>query len=118
MGEEAVEELLVEVLAWELLVVDEFTEAHWACCSALAVAWSAVVQLAWRHAAAAAWKTVFVQRQVVLVREEQVLLDKESCEQVTMHADWADTPTASRNRVVKMRRGSTIIAYDCVGWGK
>lgn len=42
-------------------------DPHWACCSAWADAWSAVVQFAWRHAAAAAWKTVLVQTQVMLV---------------------------------------------------
>ncbi len=40
----------------------------------------------------------------------QVLEDKELCKQPRMQASWADTPTATTNRVAKTRRGLTIMA--------
>lgn len=44
---------------------------HSACCSARADAWSAAVQFALRHAAAALWKAVLVHTQVMSVLEKE-----------------------------------------------
>lgn len=96
LEEEADEVLLVEVPGLVLLLLELVLELvpevepdedpHWACWSAWADAWSAAEQLAVRHLATAPWKVVLVQRQVVSVREEQVLEDKAPCKQVRTQA--------------------------------
>jgi len=49
------------------LEVEFEPDPHSACCSARADAWSAAVQFALRHAAAAAWKAVLEHTQVMSV---------------------------------------------------
>jgi len=60
-----------EPAAEDLAALEVLTDAHSACSSATAVAWSAAVQFALRHARAADWNAALVQTHVRSVKLEQ-----------------------------------------------